>query len=175
MAYEEILARLARLAGAHLADWCTIDMVGPNGEIERLRGAHEDPEKVRWAQELQDRYPPEADAPYGVGYVIRTGEPEFFPEIPRELLEEAVGDDEELGRIVDELGLHSTLCVPLNARGRTLGALTLIAAESHNAYTEGDFALALELARRAGIIVDNARLLRAAERGANAARSEERR
>jgi PAS domain S-box-containing protein len=171
MAYEEILARLARLAVPHLADWCTIDMVGPDGEIERLVVAHEDPEKVRWAQELQERYPPDADAPHGVGYVIRTGQPEFFPEIPSALLEDAVGDDEELARIVDELGLRSTICVPLNARGRTLGALTLIAAESHGAYIEGDLALALELARRAGIIVDNARLFREAERGANAARA----
>ena len=42
-----------------LADWCAIDMVGPNGEIERLAVAHQDPEKVRWAYELQERYPPD--------------------------------------------------------------------------------------------------------------------
>src|SRR5205823_7363352 len=65
----------------------------------------------------------------------------------------------------------SSICVPLNARGRVLGALTLIAAEAHAAYAEADFALALELARRAGILVDNARLFREAERGANAARA----
>lgn len=160
MEYTETLSRLAELAVPRLADWCTIDMLGPEGEIERLVVAHEDPEKVRWARELQDRYPPEADAPHGVGYVIRTGEPEFFPEIPGELLKASIGDDEELGRIVEQLGIHSTICVPLNARGRALGALTLIAAESHPPYTQADFALALELARRAGIIVDNARLFR---------------
>jgi signal transduction histidine kinase len=103
--------------------------------------------------------------------VIRTGEPEFLAEIPQELLDQAIGGDKDLRRIVNELGLHSTICVPLSARGRVLGALTLIAAESHPPYTQADFALAVELARRAGIIVDNARLFREAERGANAARA----
>src|SRR6266542_5755963 len=79
--------------------------------------AHEDPEKVRWARELQRRYPPEAGDPHGVAYVISTGEPEFFPKIPPELLDESIGDDEELRRIVTELGIHSSLCVPLSARG----------------------------------------------------------
>jgi len=171
MEYEETLSRLAQLAVPRLADWCSIDMVGEDGEIERLVVAHEDPEKVRWAKELQERYPPNAAAPHGVGYVIRTGQPEFLPEIPAELIDAAIGDDEELRRIVNELGLHSSICVPLNARGRALGALSLVAAESHPPYTQADFALAVELARRAGIIVDNARLFREAERGANAARA----
>jgi len=169
--YTDTLGRLAHLSVPGLADWCTVDMVGPNGEVERLAVAHEDPEKVRWAYELQERYPPDPDAPSGVTHVLRTGEPEFFPYIPEELLEEAIGDDAELRQIVDELGLKSSICVPLIARGRTLGALTLIAAETHAAYTEADFELAKELARRAAVAVDNARLYREAERGANAARA----
>jgi PAS domain S-box-containing protein len=171
MDYEQTLARLARLTVPRLADWCAIDMVGEDGEIERLAVVHEDPQKIRWARELQERYPPKADDPHGVAYVIRTGEPEFFGELSQELLDELTGDDDELRRIVTELGLHSSICVPLSARGRTLGAMTLIAAEAHAAYTEADFALAIELARRAGILVDNARLFREAERGANAARA----
>jgi PAS domain S-box-containing protein len=169
MDYEETLSRLAELAVPRLADWCAIDMVGEDGEIERLVVAHEDPEKVRWAKELQQRYPPKADDPHGVAYVIRTGEPEFLAELRPELLEEAIGDDEELRRIVNELGVHSSICVPLSARGRVLGALTLTAAESHAPYTGADLALAVELARRAGILVDNSLLFREAERGANAA------
>ena len=169
--YNHTLRQVAQLSVPGLADWCAIDMVGPDGEIERLGVAHEDPDKVRWAYELQDRYPPDPDAPTGVPQVLRTGEPEFFPELPQELLDEAIGDDEELRRIIDELGLKSTICVPLVARGRTLGALTLIAAETHPPYTETDLALAIELARRAAVAVDNARLYREAERGANAARA----
>jgi PAS domain S-box-containing protein len=171
MEYEETLSRLARLAVPWLADWCSIDMVGENDSIERLVVAHEDPEKVRWAKELQERYPPDADAPYGVGSVIRTGKPELLAEIPQELLDDAIGDDEELRQIVNALGIHSSICVPLSARGRVLGALTLIAAETHTPYSEADAALAVELARHAGVLVDNALLFREAERGANAARA----
>jgi PAS domain S-box-containing protein len=169
--YNRTLARLAQLCVPGLADWCAIDILGPNGEIERLAVAHQDPDKVRWAHELQERYPPDPEAPRGVANVLRTGEPEFLPSFPQELLDEALGDNDELRRIVEELGLNSSITVPLNARGRTLGALSLIAAETHPPFTQADFELALELARRAAVAVDNARLFREAERGANAARA----
>ncbi|HUI36273.1 MAG TPA: ATP-binding protein [Gaiellaceae bacterium] len=169
--YNRTLARLAQLCVPSLADWCAIDILGPNREIERLAVAHQDPDKVRWAHELQERYPPDPEAPRGVANVLRTGEPEFLPSFPQELLDEALGDNDELRRIVDELGLNSSITVPLNARGRTLGALSLIAAETHPPFTQADFELALEVARRAAVAVDNARLFREAERGSNAARA----
>jgi PAS domain S-box-containing protein len=171
MAYEQTLTRLARLTVPRLADWCAIDMVAEDGSIERLAVVHRDPQKVRLARELQRRFPPKPDDAHGVAYVIRTGEPEFFADLSGGVLDELLTGDVELRRIVDELGLHSSICVPLSARGRTLGAMTLVAAESHQAYTDADFALAVELARRAGILVDNARLYRGAERAANAARA----
>ena len=169
--YNRTLARLAQLCVPGLADWCAIDILGPNGEIERLAVAHQDPDKVRWAHELQERYPPDPEAPRGVANVLRTGEPEFLPSFPQELLDEALGDNDELRRIVEELGLNSSITVPLNVRGRTLGALSLIAAETHPPFTQADFELALEVARRAAVAVDNARLFREAERGSNAARA----
>jgi len=169
--YNLTLRQLTQLAVPGLADWCAIDMAGENGEIIRLAVAHQDPEKVRWAYALQDRYPPKPDQPHGVPQVLRSGEAEFFPVIPDEILEEAIGDDEEMREIVDQLGLRSTICVPLTARGRTLGALTLIAAETHPTYTEADLQLALELAHRAAVAVDNARLYGEAEKGANAAQA----
>jgi PAS domain S-box-containing protein len=169
--YNLTLTQLTQLAVPGLADWCAIDMAGEDGEIVRLAVAHEDPEKVRWAYELQERYPPNPDDRFGVPQVLRSGEPEFLPEIPDEIIEEAIGDDAELRLIVDQLGLRSMICVPLSARGRTLGALTLIAAETHPTYTQADFELALELARRAAVAVDNARLYGEAEKGANAAQA----
>jgi signal transduction histidine kinase/transcriptional regulator with GAF, ATPase, and Fis domain len=169
--YNRTLRQLARLCVPALADWCAIDVLGPNGEIERLAVAHEDPEKVRWARELQERYPPNPESPRGVAQVLRSGEPEFWPEIPPEVLDAAIGDDHELRRIVDELGLHSSICVPLTARNRTLGALSLVAAKTHPAYTQADLELATELAHRTAVAVDNARLYCEAERGANAAQA----
>ena len=98
--------------------------------------------------------------PRGARNVIRTGEPELYPEIPEELLVAGAVDEEHL-RIIREVGIRSAIVVPLVAHDRTLGALTLIAAESGRRYGHADLALALELARRAALAVDNTRLHRA--------------
>jgi signal transduction histidine kinase len=169
--YELTLARLAQLVVPRLADWCTVDMLAADGSIERLAVAHQDPAKVRLARELAERFPADRSADRGVARVLRTGEPELIPEIADELLVTAVAGNDELLGILRELGLRSALTVPLVARGQTLGALTLIAAESVRPYGESDLELVLDLARRAAVAVDNARLHAQAERRADAARA----
>jgi signal transduction histidine kinase len=115
---------------------------------------------VRWAHELRRRYPPNPESLTGSPNVIRTGKPELYREIPDELLAAGAIDAEHL-RLMRELGLRSAMVVPLIAHERTLGALTLIGAESGRRYTDDDLELAMELARRAALAVDNARLHRA--------------
>ena len=158
--YETTLANLATLAVPQFADWCAIDMVGEDGTIERLTVAHVDPEKVRWAHDLAERYPPDPQAQYGVPNVIRTRQPELFTDIPTELLLEATAETPELYDILQELGLKSSMCVPLVARDRALGAITFVSAESGRRYQESELGTAQDLARRAAISVDNARLFR---------------
>jgi PAS domain S-box-containing protein len=161
--YETTLANVAAMAVPRFSDWCAIDMVGENGSIHRLAVAHVDPAKVQWANELAEKYPPDPDAQYGVPHVIRSGRPELFSEIPDELLDEATADQPELREILRELGLRSSMCVPLVARDRVLGAITFVSAESGRRYDEGDLGTAQDLARRAAIAVDNARLFRETE------------
>ncbi|MDX6382031.1 MAG: hypothetical protein QOI57_3055 [Rubrobacteraceae bacterium] len=161
--YHATLASVARLTVPHLADWCAVDVIEKDGSLNRLAVAHEDPEKVRWAHELQERYPPDPDAPYGVSNVLRTGEPEFVPEITETALDQADLDDEHR-EILRELGLKSCIVVPLIARGRTLGAITLVTVESGRRYGHEDLEVAEELARRTGLAVDNARLYEAARK-----------
>ncbi len=167
--YEATLAQLAELAVPRLADWCAVDMVGEDGSIERLAVVHTEPAKVAYAHELAERYPPDPEAKSGVPHVLRTQEPEFHPTIPDEVLVAAARGDEELLRIARELGLSSSICVPIVARGRSLGALTLVQAESGRHYTADDLELARELAGRAAAAVDNALLYREAERRGDAA------
>ncbi|GAB4207966.1 MAG: hypothetical protein OHK0022_36900 [Roseiflexaceae bacterium] len=155
--YEATLAQIAKLAVPQIADWCAIDIIGEDGEVRRLETAHIDPSKVRLAYELNERYPYDPDAPTGVPQVLRTGQPEFIPEISDELLVQAIPDPELL-RIMRDLGLRSSMVVPLVARGRMLGAITLVAAESQRIYSAADLDLAMDLARRAAVAVDNARL-----------------
>src|SRR5918997_1068503 len=158
--YRTTLARVARLAVPHLADWCVVDILEEeDGSLDRLAVAHQDPEKVALVHELQKRYPPDPDAPRGVAQVSRTGRSELVPEIPESLLEEAARDAEHR-EILRGLGLKSYMIVPLVARGRTLGAISLVSAESGRRYGEADLELAKELARRAALAVDNARLYR---------------
>jgi PAS domain S-box-containing protein len=155
--YRATLASVARLAVPTLADWCAVDVLGEDGSLERLAGEHQDPEKIQLAHELQERYPMDPDAPRGVHQVLRTGEPEMMSEIPQELLDQAARDEEHR-EIIQELGLRSYIVVPLMARGKALGAVSLVSAESGRKYAEPDLKLAEELARRAALAVDNARL-----------------
>jgi PAS domain S-box-containing protein len=156
--YERTLANVAALAVPQFADWCTIDIVHADGSIRRLAVAHVDPEKVRLADELAERYPPDPDAAYGVPNVMRTRRPELFSEIPDELLRQATAQTPELYDVLNELGLRSSMCVPLVARDRVLGAITFVSAESGRRYDESDLAVAQDLARRAATAVDNAQL-----------------
>src|SRR5918995_1004508 len=158
--YRTTLARVARLAVPHLADWCVVDILKEeDGSLDRLAVAHQDPEKVALVHELQKRYPPDPDATRGVAQVSRTGRSELVPEIPESLLEEAARDAEHR-EILRGLGLKSYMIVPLVARGRTLGVITLVSAESGRRYSEADLELAEELAHHAALAVDNARLYR---------------
>ena len=162
--YELTLTNVAALAVPKFADWCSIDMVEEDGTIGRLAVAHVDPDKVLLANQLAEKYPADPDAAYGVPNVIRTRRPELFPEITDEMLREATTDTPELLEILRALGLRSSMCVPLIARDRMLGAITFVSAESERRYTEADLATAQDLARRAATAVDNALLFRDAEK-----------
>ncbi len=154
---ERTLEQVAYLTVPRLADWCAIELVGEDGSVYNAATAHTDPEKVKFAEEIRKRYPADPSSPTGVPNVIRTGKSEFYSEIPDEMLVQAIDDPEQL-RLMREIGLSSILIVPLTARARTLGALTLVHAESGRSYNEEDLRFAEDLARRAAIAVDNARL-----------------
>jgi PAS domain S-box-containing protein len=157
--YEQTLAQVARLVVPRLADWASIQVLDDDGTLRQLAIAHVDPAKVAMAEELNRRYPPGMSSPYGVANVIRTGHSQVVPEIPDALLDE-VGLDEEMKQVVRDLKIRSTLTVPLAARGRVFGAITLVWAESGNSYSEDDLPLVEELASRAALAIDNARLFR---------------
>lgn len=170
--YEKTLRSVARLAVEHIADWCLVDVL-EDGTIRHTAIGHADPDKEEFAREYLRRYPPDPNATVGVANVLRTGEPELVPEIPDSGLR-AFAQDEEHLRTLRQLGMHSAMTVPMTSRGRTLGAITLVAADSEGsaskqgrrAYGPEELVLAQELAARAALAVDNARLFAEAERRA---------
>jgi GAF domain-containing protein len=156
--FTETLADLVRLAVPRLADWCSIDLL-EHGLIRNVEVANVDAsaaERVR--AELQQR-PSERDATTGAAAAIRSGRSELVTEILPARLEGDAGHA-ELVRTLSDLGITpvSSITAPLRAHGRTLGALTLVAAESGRRFSESDLAVADDLARRAALAIDNARL-----------------
>ncbi|HEX8290195.1 MAG TPA: PAS domain S-box protein [Pyrinomonadaceae bacterium] len=160
--YERTLEAVAHAAVPWVADWCGVDILGDDGQVRRLAVAHVDPAKVEWARELSERYPYDPEAPIGLPAVLRTGRSELYEEIPDELLVAAAKDEEHL-RIMRDLGFTSVMVVPLAAHGRAFGAITFVTAESGRRYGAGDLAFAEDLARRAALAVENARLYRQAQ------------
>jgi serine phosphatase RsbU (regulator of sigma subunit) len=156
LSVDQRLRRLADLAVPEIADWCAVHLVRDD-RVDQVAVAHSDPDKVAFVAALQERYPPDPDADGGAIQVSRSGEPAFFPEIPDELLAAAAVDDEHL-KLIRSIGLRSAVVVPLRVRGRSLGALTLVHAESEQRFDEVDLAFAEQLAANAAVALDNARL-----------------
>jgi PAS domain S-box-containing protein len=161
----DTLQKVAALAVPHFADWCAVDLLGPDGALDHVAVAHADPEKVELARDLRRRYPPNPANPGGAWNVIRTGKSELISEITDAALAAGARDADHL-RALRELGLRSYMGVPLAVRGKVLGTLSFVAAESGRRYDADDLRLAEDLARRAATAIENARLyadLRAAD------------
>jgi len=165
--WEKTLASVARLAVPAVADWVTVELAEGLEADGPLAIAHVDPAKVARTLELRHHRPADRAAPAGPAAVIRTGLSELYPELDEATLAATLPDPGQL-RIARELGMRSAMVVPLAARGRTLGALTFVAAESGRRYGAADLAMAEELGRRAGLAVDNARLFQDAQRAVRA-------
>ncbi|HSJ50237.1 MAG TPA: PAS domain S-box protein, partial [Actinomycetota bacterium] len=151
------LAKIARLVVPRLADWCSIDLVEPDGSIAVVAATHADPDKTALAREFRHRHPLRLDDGSGVASVISSGVAEIVPEMTPDALAQEIP---EPGRraIAAELGFRSSMVVPLVARGRALGAITFATAEWGRTFGEDDLDLAQELARRAALAIDNSRL-----------------
>ena len=161
--YEKTLAGVARLAIPQLADWSIIDLVEPDGRIRRVEVAHRDPELSDLAHALTG-YSRDPASEGGVPEVIRTGRSQLIPEVTPDWVRRATGSDDALRRLAAVLGTRSIIIAPLEARGRTLGALTLVNGDSGRRFDERDLELAESVAARAALAVDNARLYRDTER-----------
>jgi PAS domain S-box-containing protein len=163
---ERTLAGVARALVPRLADWCAIDMVGDRvGSLRRVTIAHLKGRKVTLVEELSARTPPDNAAQR---VVLRTGKAELYPELTDEILATIATDHEHM-RVLRELELRSAMLVPLLARGRTLGVISLGHAESDRRYTPGDLELAGEVARRVAVAVDNAMLFASEQKARDAA------
>lgn len=165
--YEQTLQSVARLAVPYFADWCSVDLLNQDGTISRVAVAHSDPEKVQLGWDLAQRFPRHLDDGYGISQVMKTGQGEMAITITDEQLA-AVPNPEYL-EILRGVGLKSCIVAPLQARERVLGSISFVFAESDRHYSSTDLVLAEDLAQRAAIAIDNARLYQTAQRAKQAA------
>jgi serine phosphatase RsbU (regulator of sigma subunit) len=157
---DRSLGAVAKLAVPRLADWCAIHSINRNGIGFQTEVAHADPKKVDEVRELSRRYP--ADPRHDnspLGGVLAGGETLFMPRVADEMLEGAARDEDHLSRL-RALGLRSVISVPLQARGRIFGAMTLATAESGRRFRKPDVAFVEQLGRSVATAMENARLFR---------------
>ncbi|MDB4879986.1 MAG: histidine kinase [Gemmatimonadetes bacterium] len=155
--YQTTLATLARLAVPAMADFCTVDVVAGSGTLERVGVAHVDAAKEPLLWQLTQWLKGEAPAAHHLRRTMTTGEPTFAPLVTEEMLA-AVRIDDAHGELLRQVAPRSVIAVPLHASGSVIGVLALYMSESVRTYAPTDLAFAEELARRASLAVDNARL-----------------
>ncbi len=156
--YEVTLEAITRLVVPDLADWCLVDILEEDGYIHQLASTHAEEAKETLLRELKEHRRFGEDDAGSTAEVLRTGKSVLVSEVQQSLLAE--GADEDHLKILRELGICSVISVPLLARAKTLGAITLVSSNPGRRYDEEDRALAENLAYRCALAMDNARLHR---------------
>ncbi|HEX7191589.1 MAG TPA: HAMP domain-containing sensor histidine kinase, partial [Thermoanaerobaculia bacterium] len=164
--YEETIPAAVRHAVTHLGDWGAVSFVDAEGNVRRVAVAHRDPDKDRLAQRMMTEFPPRRELPQAVTDSINLRKPTILNALDEQFIARASSSPEHAA-LIRELGFGSMLVAPMVARGRTIGALTFVAAQ-HGRYDDNDASLAELIARRAAIAIDNAQLYRAAIEASNA-------
>jgi PAS domain S-box-containing protein len=158
--YRTTLQNAVEAVVPRLADWCAIAAL-EDEEIHWVAAWHHDAMgRERLGTLLGRRQPLDRGAPVGLDRAIASEEPELVTQISEPWLRAAVRTD-EMREVVRTLGARSGMFVPLIARGRTLGAIAFLYSDSGRRYGESDLEFAEELAGRAALYIDNARLFQA--------------
>jgi PAS domain S-box-containing protein len=159
--YETTLDKAARLAVPFFADWCIVDVI-EGKSLRRVAVCAADPEKAAALDELRDRYVPDATSRQPAAMALRQGAPYLREQFTPNSLAATAKDDRHLA-LLTALAPRSAMALPLVAQGHTVGVVTFAQAESGRRYSKRDLSLGLEIARRAAVAVENARLHRTSE------------
>src|SRR5689334_5119633 len=153
---KETLDAIARTVVPRIADWCRVDLLDERGELRRAVAHHSDPDRARYGWELVHRLHAAPDTVGSMAWAVRTGRSHlahFDPPMAYDATR-----DRDLLTFAAAIGMSAYYVVPLVARGRTLGALAALQAESGRSFTADDCAMIDELGLRAALALDNARL-----------------
>ena len=155
--HETMLSTVASMRLPLRGAWSIVDVLTDDGSIRRLPVHHPDPGTQSSVRELYERYPPDTMASVGAPIAIRSGHTQVVRDIPDDMLVACARDDEHL-RSLRVIGASSYVSAPMIARGRVIGAITIVTTRGHPSINDEDVALAEDLASRAAMAIDNARL-----------------
>jgi PAS domain S-box-containing protein len=162
---ERTLEGTAGLAVRHLSDWCLIDIVQSDGELRRVTAAHRDPNMQALVRRLCD-IPIPASGLQVIQDALESGKPTL---VSRFLDDDWLKYENSplFTELLHSLGIASFISAPLAARGRSLGVMSLVRS-SGRGFEEADVAVAVDLASRAALALDNAILFKAVEEASRA-------
>lgn len=155
--FKKSLHNIAKLAISHIADWCTVEMLDGNEKINLVTVTHKNQKMIKWAVKLWKDNPPTMRERAGVANVLRTGISEFYPHITDEILARGARNANHLA-LLRKLQLKSVIIAPIKVRKKAVGVIVFISSVSGNLYTKSDLSMAEELARRASLALENAKL-----------------
>ncbi|MFW5952041.1 MAG: sensor histidine kinase [Gemmatimonadota bacterium] len=159
--YEQTLKTVASLALPYLGAWCIVDVL-EDGDLRRLAVIHPKPGKQAAARRLCELYPERTAEALGVYRVLESGEPEVVTRIDSEQIDAMVLEEEQR-RLFEEVGIGGYMTVPLAGRDQVHGTMTFVTRESGRRIGHPDLLMAEDLAYRAGLAFDNARLYKRSE------------
>ncbi len=160
---EDVLRKLAQLVVPELADWCTAVLGGPTEHSHRVAALHRDPEKVALVEEYLHRFPPDQN-PATIHFAsLAAGQAVWLPTVAESDLRGTAHDSTHLD-LLRRLGTGSVGLLPLLARGRVLGVLSIMRADAARPFDASEMKLIEALVDRGALALDNARLLQEARR-----------
>ena len=164
--YEQTLDAIAQMAVPSLAGYLVVDLLDDDGSTRCVAAAHVDPDKTELVRRLRVEYPPTREG-HPVQEALRSGRPQFLPDLQARV--EEMAHDAEHAVAIRQIDNTSGIVVPLIVRGNTLGTISLGTVAPQPQFDQTDVELAVELARRASVALENARLYGKAQERAHAA------
>lgn len=164
--YQETLSRLMEVVVPSIGDWCSVTIMNDLGQFARMASTHSNKELQPLLDEFNRNYPPK-EKDVEIQRTLKTGESALFKNIDHSLIKMRSENQRQFDLIV-ALGSHSSMVVPLKARDKILGALSVVRGHSRENFDELDLALCEEIGRRAGGVLENSLLFKATQKAVRA-------
>jgi PAS domain S-box-containing protein len=138
------------------ADWFTVDIL-KDSKLELTLLKHKDADKIQWARQYRESYPPDPNDNSNAALVIKTGKPIFIPVLTEEMIDAGIPDAGQRDQ-VKQIGLYSVIMAPITSNGRSSGLVNFISSHADRHFDEQDLNFALNFANLIGISLENAQL-----------------